>query len=332
MTRDNPLYWSFSLGVWFATRVRVSALFPLILIVLCLRLQDFQLGLFVAAVLFTAVLLHEFGHVVAARLTGGSGDEIVIWPLGGLALVSPANHMRSRLLTTAAGPLVNLALCLICSVSLVQTVPLAELLNPISLPAPSGSLVHQLMVVTFTVNWGLLLVNLIPVYPLDGGRLLETILTHTLGGERGVSVYLRAGTIAAILLVMAGLILEGPPGKFVLCVGSFVLVMGILETMRRQMHPEIEDSTFGYDFSQGYTSLNQGTRLDESDQKQSFFARWRQMRKVERQQREELRQAEVERQLDSILDKVHEQGLQSLTKDERSVLEQASSQYQKRRS
>jgi hypothetical protein len=207
----------------------------------------------------------------------------------------------------------------------------ADLLNPISLPPLSGRWVHDVMLVTFTVNWGLLLINLVPVYPLDGGRILETILTHLLGGERGVSMYLKAGTIAAILLVMAGLILEGAPGKFVLCVGAFVLVLGILETIRRQLNPDAEESAFGYDFSQGYTSLERDTRLDDSDQKQSLFARWREMRKLEREQREQLREEEVERKLDSILDKVHEHGMHALTKDERELLDRASSQFQKRR-
>ena len=71
------------------------------------------LGIAVCAVLWVSVLLHEFGHIYGARLTGGSGNEILLWPLGGLAFVRPAGTLKSQLISTGGGPLVNLALCLI---------------------------------------------------------------------------------------------------------------------------------------------------------------------------------------------------------------------------
>src|ERR1017187_3604796 len=60
--------------------------------------------------LFGIVLLHEFGHALACRQTGGSADRIVLWPLGGIAFVSPPRRPGAVLWSIAAGPLVNVAL------------------------------------------------------------------------------------------------------------------------------------------------------------------------------------------------------------------------------
>ena len=85
--------------------MRISVYLPLFLLLLCWRLQDVQLGLVFGGVFFFSVLLHEFGHVIAARMTGGSGEEILVWPFGGLAFVRPAGTFRSQLLTSMAGPM-----------------------------------------------------------------------------------------------------------------------------------------------------------------------------------------------------------------------------------
>src|SRR4029077_19800622 len=60
--------------------------------------------------LFGIVLLHEFGHALACRQTGGIANQIVLWPLGGIALVEPPRRPGAVLWSIAAGPLVNVAL------------------------------------------------------------------------------------------------------------------------------------------------------------------------------------------------------------------------------
>ena len=69
-------------------------------------------------ILFGIVLLHEFGHCFAARWTGGDAQEIMMTPLGGLAMTMSRNHWWSRFVTVAGGPLVNVGLCLICGVGI----------------------------------------------------------------------------------------------------------------------------------------------------------------------------------------------------------------------
>jgi len=92
----NPLYWSFPCGTWFQTQVRISFFLPLLLILLCFQLKDLPLALVFGGVFFLSILLHEFGHVIAARMTGGSGDEILIWPLGGLAFPTGYKGVYNR--------------------------------------------------------------------------------------------------------------------------------------------------------------------------------------------------------------------------------------------
>src|SRR5580700_533226 len=116
-SRDNPVYLSFSCGNWFMTHVRVSVLVPVIVLGLCWQLHDLKLGLVFGAILFVSLLIHEFSHILAVRLTGGVGNEVLIWPLGGLALVQPTANFRSQFLTPAAGPLSNLLVCGVIAIS-----------------------------------------------------------------------------------------------------------------------------------------------------------------------------------------------------------------------
>ena len=77
------------------------------------RLNNYQSPIFAAyeyVALFGIVLLHEFGHALACRQTGGSADRIVLWPLGGIAFVNPPRRPGAVLWSIAAGPLVNVAL------------------------------------------------------------------------------------------------------------------------------------------------------------------------------------------------------------------------------
>ena len=77
------------------------------------RLNNYESQIFALyeyLALFAIVLLHEFGHSLACRQTGGSADQIVLWPLGGVAFVDPPRRPGAVLWSIAAGPLVNVAL------------------------------------------------------------------------------------------------------------------------------------------------------------------------------------------------------------------------------
>lgn len=328
--RSSPLSWSFPAGTWFSTEVRVSVFFPLLLLVLWWRLGDISFALVFGAILVASVIAHEFGHVVAARFTGGAGDEIVIWPLGGLALVEPANTFSSRLQTAAAGLIVNAMICLLTLPAVLNSEFLVPALNPLVLPFNqfSGQLLEDLLILAFAANWVLFLVNLIPVYPLDGGRMLQACLVTRLSGSVAAAVYLRVGFVVAFLMLIAGLMVDGEQfsGAWIVFIGAIILMLNMQESMQLQAAESGDESFMGYDFSQGYTSLER-KREREPKKRVGFLKRWRAKRIADKQRRAREREERIEVELDALLDKVHNQGMDSLTESEKRQLRRASVRY-----
>lgn len=327
--RESPLFWSFPCGNWFATRVRISVYFPLLVLVICLQLKDLYLGLLFSGVLLLTVIFHEFGHVLAARQTGGSGREILIWPLGGLAFVQPADTLRSQILTTAGGPLVNVLLCCLTLPYAWNSPHWGAAINPLELPRldVAANPLDAVLLLTFCANWMLTLVNLIPVYPLDGGRLLQTLLATTrLGSEAGAGIYLRIGCLVALIGMFAGVIVDS---TWLVLIGAAVMALNFQEMFQMHSGESYDDSFMGYDFSQGYTSLE---RSGESpiEKRPGPIKRWLQKRREERLRRIQIRDSQVEQMLDELLDKVHTEGMDALTDAERRQLRQASDRLRER--
>jgi len=117
--------------------------------------------------LFAIVLLHEFGHALACRQTGGIANRIVLWPLGGIAFVNPPRRPGAMLWSIAAGPLVNVILLPILSIALV--------LSRVGPDEPTDFALFIYHV--WWINLGLLIFNILPVYPLDGGQLSRELFT-----------------------------------------------------------------------------------------------------------------------------------------------------------
>jgi Zn-dependent protease len=123
--------------------------------------------------LFAIVLTHEFGHQLACRSVGGKTNDIVLWPLGGVAYVSPPQRPGAQLWSIAAGPLVNVAL-----------VPVLSALVFASRHADWFALHHDIYEFIFNIwliNLVLLIFNLMPIYPLDGGQILRSLLWFFFG-------------------------------------------------------------------------------------------------------------------------------------------------------
>jgi Zn-dependent protease len=118
----DPMSWSIPAFRAFGVQVRVHIFFFIITVGLFLRqvslLYDvwwLDIFLLTVVVLFGSVLLHEFGHCFGARYVGGEARDILIWPLGGLAFTDVPHRWRALFTTVAAGPGVNVALCLACA-------------------------------------------------------------------------------------------------------------------------------------------------------------------------------------------------------------------------
>src|SRR3954452_8615930 len=129
-------------------------------------LQFWNLAEYLA--LFAIVLLHEFGHALACRSVGGRADHIVLWPLGGVAFVAPPPRPGAWLWSIAAGPLVNVVL-------LPVTLGALYLAGNAGMAEGNPDVYHFVGAVA-NMNLLLLLFNLLPVYPLDGGQILQALL------------------------------------------------------------------------------------------------------------------------------------------------------------
>jgi len=128
--------------------------------------------------LFVIVLTHEFGHAMACRQVGGTANRIMLWPLGGVAYVDPPQRPGATLWSIAAGPLVNVALLPVFYAALMASRSLGWALS-----MPDA---FMLLRWVYRINLGLLIFNLLPVYPLDGGQILRSLLWFPLGRGRSL--------------------------------------------------------------------------------------------------------------------------------------------------
>jgi Zn-dependent protease len=143
--------------------------------------------------LFLIVLMHEFGHALACRQVGGRADQIVLWPLGGVAYVSPPQRPGAMLWSIAAGPLVNVALAPILFI-----LSLASRSFGWSETMPNA---HLFLDTILFVNLMLLVFNLMPFYPLDGGQILRSLLWFFLGRARSLMVATSIGFVGVAGLI-----------------------------------------------------------------------------------------------------------------------------------
>jgi Zn-dependent protease len=147
--------------------------------------------------LFAIVLLHEFGHALACRSVGGRADQIILWPLGGVAFVDPPPRPGATLWSIAAGPLVNVGLMPV----LVVLWMLGKALHWHELDPNLFNFISMLCL----MNGALFCFNMLPIFPLDGGQILQSILWFWLGRARSLMVTSAIGlaaSVAAIVLLL----------------------------------------------------------------------------------------------------------------------------------
>src|ERR1039457_5511374 len=144
--------------------------------------------------LFVIVTMHEFGHALACRQVGGQANQIVLWPLGGVAYVDPPPRPGAMLWSIAAGPLVNVALFFVLT-------PLWVLSRSMAWPEALPDL-YKLLFAIWSINLVLLIFNLLPIYPLDGGQILQSLLWFVLGRARSLTVATVIGFVGVAGVVL----------------------------------------------------------------------------------------------------------------------------------
>lgn len=224
---------SISVGRIFGVRIFIHWLFFITAIYRVQGLEKagwgFGFGIAVVAGIFLIILMHEFGHIMACRLVGGFADRVVLWPLGGLAFCHPPQRPWPELTTTIGGPMVNVIL-----------IPGFWAYNNILLPkiitenwsmqaAGYGAYLAY-------VNWFLLIFNLLPVYPMDGGRILQEVLWLFIGYPRSLMIAGMIGTVGGACFIVLGLGVHSihvPVANITLGSGidPFLIMIGVMGLM-----------------------------------------------------------------------------------------------------
>jgi Zn-dependent protease len=209
----NFLGWSVPIGTYAGISVRLHFTFFIFAV-----LQITVLGPVFLGIIWLSVLLHEFGHALAAKWCDGEAKEIILWPLGGLAMVRPAFHPTAHLITSAAGPFVSLVLAGLAYGAYY-------LLIPMGIPLWLVEVIQM----TFQINAMLLLFNLIPAFPMDGGRIVRDVLWRWMGVERSTNIAVGLSKlIAAITMVLV--LMPGdikPFGLFTISGNYFLLMIAV---------------------------------------------------------------------------------------------------------
>src|SRR6266496_4059274 len=140
--------------------------------------------------LFLVVMLHEYGHALTCRQIGGTANQTVLWPLGGVAYVNPPPRPGATLWSIVAGPLVNVAL-----------VPVIFALGYFCRHTGQYQTLHhlgRLLRSILVIDVVLFVFNILPVYPLDGGKILWSLLWFIFGRARSLMIATILGFVGII--------------------------------------------------------------------------------------------------------------------------------------
>jgi Zn-dependent protease len=160
---------------------------------------------FVFAV-FLCVVLHELGHALIAKRFGVKTEKITLLPIGGMASFDKIPESpKQELLIVIAGPLVNVAI----AVLLYFVVPVEELFNQSftdTYHVLASFTFQNFLFFLFIVNVGLALFNMIPAFPMDGGRLLRALLATKINRAKATQIATSVGQFIAVVFLLIGLL------------------------------------------------------------------------------------------------------------------------------
>jgi stage IV sporulation protein FB len=217
------LKWSFSITKVAGIDVRLHVTFLLLLA--WWGYMGYQNGgsaeaersVFFIMLLFLCVLLHEFGHALAARRYGIRTPNITLYPIGGVARLErmPENPVQ-ELVIAIAGPMVNVIIVILLWLALgLQTHA-----------APGDGTVRSLAAQLLLVNGYLIAFNMIPAFPMDGGRVLRSLLAMRMSHTDATRIAARTGQGAAVVLGLIGLFGLPPEARSIPVLGWFASMFG----------------------------------------------------------------------------------------------------------
>lgn len=224
--------WSVSIGSISGIRIRIHLTFVLFLVWIGVAFWQqggasaAANGLLYILLLFLCVVLHEFGHILTARRFGSETLDVILLPIGGVARMKTIPEKPGQELAVAlAGPAVNLVIALL----LIGLIGWQSIIEDVSRPMADARIFSLLAV----ANLILALFNLLPAFPMDGGRALRALLSYWLGRARATGVAMQIGHVLALGLGAVGL-LNGQP--LLVLVAAFIYFGATIENQSVQLH------------------------------------------------------------------------------------------------
>jgi len=204
--------WSVNIGSIAGTAIRIHVTFLLLLAFFFIQgwaagsINDGVNSVVFVVLVFACVLAHEFGHIFTARAFGVETPDVTLLPIGGVArLARIPEKPGQEFLIAIAGPLVNVAI----AVALIAVTPThLSVVHLAAMESPKLSMIDRLA----TINLFLAAFNMIPAFPMDGGRVLRALLAIRLGHVRATEIAASIGQWAAFAFGFLGLL----SGNFIL--------------------------------------------------------------------------------------------------------------------
>ena len=224
--------WSFSIGSISGIRIRIHLTFVLFLIWIGVVFWNeggrpaMTNGLVYILLLFACVVLHEFGHILTARRYGSQTLDVVLLPIGGVARMKSIPEKPSQELAVAlAGPCVNFVI----AAGLFVVLGSQTIMQDVTRPAKDIPILSQLAI----ANIALAVFNLVPAFPMDGGRALRALLSYRMDRAAATALATRIGHVLAIGFGVLGFIAGHP---LLMLVALFIFLGATAENNSTQLH------------------------------------------------------------------------------------------------
>jgi Zn-dependent protease/CBS domain-containing protein len=248
--------------------------FTFLLFLTFFAVQDIGRGLPFTALFFLGVFfcvaLHELGHSLVAQKFGYKVRDIVLYPIGGVASIEDTPRARHELWIALAGPAVNVVIAglLLTYISLTggANVGVLDRLSGVLRGIPTGgSIVAGFVNALLFTNVMLVLFNMIPAFPMDGGRVLRAVLALKIGRVRATRIAATIGQGMAILLGLVGIGVIRLPlfsgNYFLLIIALFVFFGAGQEAQAEESREVVEDAPVGAAMLREFRTLQVGDTL-----------------------------------------------------------------------
>jgi Zn-dependent protease len=263
--------WSIPAGRLFGVEIRIHLTFFFLLFFVWTTEsanQDIAAawrGLGLVGILFGSVILHELGHALVARHDGVPTKGIVLLPIGGVTILDeaqpmpdPATAWKRDIRIAVAGPLVNLVIAGVSALVLVSTVHGFQLLGKPLLH--SSQLLRSLV----WANVYLGLFNLLPAYPMDGGRVLRALFSRQMDPVRATQRAVRIGHVFSILFMMVGILMAN---WWLVMIGLFLFLGAQLEERSAVFHSVLQSVRLEEVMLTDFATLSPADTLEDALEK-----------------------------------------------------------------